>query len=741
MNDTPHEISPDSQFIGDTFVWTKADISEKMTQKKERERLRMAKNLQNFRAKNPDYDREWRRKYRANLTPERKHEIYESQRKNKEKWRNEQKEQKEIKQANLPFIIWDSEETIDRGWNLFGNSEGIEICYDKRIPTEECFELIIGVGERFPKAIHAGFSFEYDVSQILNDLSPRALNALRHFNRCVWNGYEIEHIPHKWFKLKHGNTTVKIFDVFSFFGQSLVDTLTEWNIGPFSPLADDNDESRMVKRFKAHRSTFTWSEINEIREYMNLELKYTKELMEKLRETFLAAGYLPASWHGPGALARMALKKHHVYDAMAVSPVDVQIATRYAYIGGRFSPHLVGWMKRHVFTKDKNSGYPYFATLLPNLSRGKWRRGRVYEPDKKFAVYHIAYDAAKDPFRIYPLPMRDKSAGVSWPHKVTGWFWSPEAELVANDPDATFIEAWIFEEDDPNDRPFKWLQEYYDRRKLLKKTGSPAEYTFKLIINSVYGQLAQRAGWDRKKNKAPRSHQLEWAGWITSAMRAEIYKAAIDCERHQPGSVISIDTDSVTALVPIEYGIVGDELGEWKEKTYTDGIFVQSGIYTLKDKDGNWMKAKSRGLPRGTVKPEILLEMMERGQSTLTMNRHSFTGYRKALAQKTANNVWEDETVEYIIGGGGKMIHMRGPNNVLCRKDCKDNIHRLRNSSILTIKKADSESQPHFLPWLEAQTEMRQAKETGDEWVLDYYMDRESWEITDATYMEIANEQ
>lgn len=688
-------------------------------------------------------DYQYRKREMARLRKARERERYPERSKEHNHWakpehREHRDERRFIKKAERVFIVWDGEGPQDTGYSLLGNSEGMEICYPT-LKTIDCLELIMETERKFPDAIHVGFGFDYDVSNILADLSWRHFSALKKFHRTVWRDYEIEHIPHKWFKIKHGMVTATIFDVYNFFMTSLVGALESWDIGPFSktvgvsqpevvmatvpPLDIVNamTETSLVKNFKNLRSTFLWRDIAQIRVYMRLELKYTKVLIEQLRETFIMAGYLPNSWHGPGALARMALKKHNVYAAMAKTPPDVQIASRYGYIGGRFDPRIVGHIGGAVYSADRRSAYPYAATFLPNLSAGSWRRGRHFEPGK-FAIYHISYEAKPDPFRIYPLPKRLSNGTVCWPYKVKSWYWSPEAELVANDPDATFIEAWIFDERDENDRPFKWLLEYYERRKLLKRIGNPAEYTFKLVINSVYGQLAQRAGWDRNRNAAPKSHQLEWAGFITSHCRAAVWKLA---NAVGEGKCISIDTDGIMATVPIPIppDEVGEDLGQWETEEYEDGIFWQSGMYGLK-KDGKWVKAKTRGIPRGTYEPEQMIAELERGNHTLRMTRHKFVGYGLAMSQKHLLNKWIDEDYEYLLGGNGKVIH----NELLCKKVCDGDVHRLVNLNVLHW--SAPESKAHYLPWLHAEAEMRLNKNIFQDLTLFDMNDNDEWEIT-----------
>lgn len=626
--------------------------------------------------------------------------------------------------AEREFCIWDGEGPKDTGYSLFGNSKGMEICY-RHLRTKHCLNLIIEAGKKHPYMIHVGFGFTYDVSCILWELSWRHLSALYVFGETQWRDFRIQHVPRKWFQVSRGNVSVKIYDVQSFFATSLVGALTKWRIGPWG-IGGEHWERTMVEEFKDKRAEFLWKEIDPITQYMRLELKYTAILMESLRKVFLDSGYCPHSWHGPGALAREAFKRHDIYASMAISPVEVRIAARYGFIGGRFELFQAGWAGQTVYTADINSAYPFYCSQLPNLARGEWRRTRGFEPGK-FAIYKISYAAKPDSHRIYPLPFRDKNGEVTWPNRTESWYWQPEAELVKDDPNATFIEGWVFDEIDPSDRPFAFVLDYYQRRKLLKAIGNPAEYTFKLILNSIYGQLAQRTGWDKKRKRAPRTHQLEWAGYITSACRAAIYKQAI----LQGDSLISIDTDGVTGLKPFDWLENGTELGEWELTQYDDGIFWQSGMYALKDGD-EWTKAKTRGIPKGTYSVEDLFERMDT-LSPLKLTKKVFISYGLALnGQKRQLNNWIMEPHEYSFGGNGKRQHCQRKSE--CDRHKNGNLHKLDLEVWNYGSRIDPipTSMAHSLPWLKPDDKFkhmmrdlvlydRNDLDMEDEWIINEF--------------------
>lgn len=596
------------------------------------------------------------------------------------------------------FIGWDGEGPRDAGYALFGNSLGNEICYPY-LRTLDCLSLLLDTAAANPGALHIAFGFNYDVSNILRELPKRNLRMLHTYAKTVWKGWKIQHVPHKWFWVAYGNQSCKVFDIRSFFGGNYTGAITDFGIGT-------DTEREAIASGKSERENFLWEDIEEIREYFRLELKLMPPLMDTLRDIFRGAGYIPRSWHGPGALARMALKRHKVYECMKPSPPEVHLAALFAFAAGRFELFKAGHLRSTIYNGDIHNAYPYYATNLPNLAKGSWRKGRDFEPGK-FALYHIRYRAEPDNRRPFPLFRRLDNGSIVWPNDVEGWYWNPEAELVATDPDAEFVESYIFDEANENDRPFKFLTEYYDIRQELKRDGNPAQLVFKLIPNSVFGQLAQRAGWDRDTNSPPKSHQIEWAGYITSSCRAAVYKAATACGE----KLISIDTDGIYSGAPIPDLDIGPNLGQWDIAEYPDGIFWQSGIYVLATEDG-WKKAKNktRGIRAGSYTAEDLLDALNRGgncniNNCPTKAEHIHLSRRLFITYGLADihgwdrfNTWQDEPHTYIMGGG-KRIHFPRA----CAAICDPPAHLLGqwSGTYGITPEVQPWSRRHTLPWME----------------------------------------
>jgi hypothetical protein len=348
---------------------------------------------------------------------------------------------------------------------------------------------------------------------------------------------------------------------------------------------------------------------------------------------------------------------------------------------------------------------------MPSLKDRSWHyiageRARDYT--RCFGIFHIRYglDGQRNwndymrSCRGIPIPLfqRAVNGNISHPFRNEGWWWNYEAAQVRNNQNCEFAGAWIL--DDGGERPFQWVKEAYDVRLQLQQAGDPAEKALKWMLASVYGTVAQRAGWDRHGRKAPHWHQLEWAGATTSVCRSLIYSGAAYVASQ--GGLVSIDTDGIISTVP--FGELpngrGDGLGQWKVEKYSGIIYFQNGIYWLRDMSGNWQPPKTRGIPRGQIgDPEIAVDALRNG-GKLTLTRHNFVGYGAAIHRKDRSvwRTWQDVPYEIDINYSGCRQHVRK----ICRA-CNQGLSLVEGLHDLAMVPArDESSAPHKLPWLEA---------------------------------------
>lgn len=654
-----------------------------------------------------------------------------------------------------PFIAWDGEGTSNPGgqqpYCLFGASTK-DYLKAPQLRTKEMLQLILSVGQENPYATHVSYAFVYDVNQILWEWNAGAWHRLfedytakngRKFKKgeCMWRGYYIKWVPGKMFEVAgfeeetRKYVRVCIYDIFSFFGCKFTDALKTW-----VPEYQGND---VIERGKAKRDVFTWDDIAMIEEYWREEIDQLVVLADALRTNLRNGAELELGrWYGPGAIASALFKKHGTRDAMSRAiPDAVNEAAQHAYFAGRFELWQAGFHDGKVWQNDINSAYPAAMIHLPNLAKGKWVYVENVQRIDHFGVYHIrrkerrlsrkeewlAFNSTQGP---QPLPYRVHSGEVRFPEWVDGWYWSPEARLVWGDDSYEFVEGWVFVETDTSDRPFAWVADMYERRLRFKAEKNPAQLSVKLGLNSLYGKMAQRIGWDEETGEPPEFHQLEWAGWITSYTRASLYPLLR--EAWEKGALVSCETDSIMTTQELGVEWDGKTLGKWDCETYDGVIYLQNGLY-FKNESGTWAQ-KIRGMDKAPKDADI-----KEGQKPLTldlalwwMRREDcfkyelevtttrFIGIHKALHvnKPWLHRVWSTDEKHVKLGGNGKRVHIAGK----CRA-CKEGrgngfgFHDLSLSVMKTAVDKGRMSTKHKLPWKdEGVNEHRWRDEQVREW-------------------------
>lgn len=598
-----------------------------------------------------------------------------------------------MKLEDKPFIFWDGEATVDAGYCLFGCGDidysPIAIICKPQLSSEECLDLILKVEEENKDAIHVSFSFGYDVNNIIKDLNMQCLILLKELGKCRWKGYTLEYIPRKWFRVSRKGISAQIFDTFLFFNCKFGKALRKYGIG-------DPESLDRIDSGKEERPRFTWANIEEIKNYWCTELVLGANLLSNLREILYKAGFRIRSWHGPGALASYALENNGTKKHMDHSiDVDVRTASQYAMFGGRFQPFQAGYYIGDVIVPDINSAYAYAFSRLPSLAKGKWIH--QFDPDpsecrtRRLGLYRIRYLRKYNTVAM-PLPHRDNRGNVSYPSATIGWHHASEAALVSKDSNAIFEEAWVYEDD--GTYPFNWIMEAFQKRLDLQRANDPTEKGLKWMLAALYGQAAQRAGW-KKSGRAPKWHQLEWAGAVTAECRAMLYSGM----KMAGKDIVSADTDGFISLKPISHlpNGIGENLGQWKVTTYGGILYLQNGIYWLLDKkSGDWEEPKSRGIPRKKLDIQEVLPLI-RENKNLEFSQHMFIGFGLAMSQNMAKwRTWQDIPRKVTFGGNGKACHKAEICDACQRGESYGSaMHRL-----VPIPPRTIESSPYKLPWI-----------------------------------------
>ena len=467
---------------------------------------------------------------------------------------------------------------------LLADSKGGHLVNREGIPTVLLLDHLLDIKQHYPKSILIGYAINYDINQWLKDVPDHWLRLLHTNNQVRIGHYFVKWFPRKSFYIRHGKRSCIIYDVFGFFQTSFLEACRRY-------LPNDDPDLALIEKGKDARALFSIDELDEfIIPYCDAELRMLVRLMDVVREDFHGVGIHPGQWHGPGAIANTVLKQWNIPINHKL-PEEILDASQYAYAGGRFEHYWLGRYNGPVYSYDIHSAYPAGATYLPNLQAGTWEAVKEYEPGS-FGVYRFAFrnENGRDQ-RPQPYFCRSEDGRISYPREVQGWVWSPEAGLY---PD-NVQEGWVFRPDS-DERPFSRLKEMYDQRRILKTEGKSTERAYKLILNSIYGKLAQLVGG--REDRPPPWHQLEYAGYITSYTRAKLYRAMM----LNPEAIIACETDGIYSMTPLELPL-SDELGDWELKEYSEIVYLQSGFYYATLPNGT-VVCRFRGMDRDRKRNE-----------------------------------------------------------------------------------------------------------------------------------------
>lgn len=527
------------------------------------------------------------------------------------------------------FVAIDGEGMTDKKgkhhYTMLSSSEKHTIeDWKQGLSSESCFEFLLQYAGR--DCIVVGFSIGYDINKWLKDVPRETLEILWSNGQCEWEGYYIEWLQGKYFRLCRQREeptkrdSVTIYDVFGFFQKSFIRALQDWKI----------EVPKVIVEGKAARSNFTQKQRATIRKYNLIECDLLVQMMNKVRAAMIEADCLPSQWHGAGAIATQLFQQHRVvtHNAQPNAMYEKFLA---AYYGGRVQLLKQGEAKQ-VWCHDINSAYPAAMMMLPS-AQGEWSEVTKLTQNR-FSLYYVEWDLPKDAI-LSPFPFRHKRA-IHWPLTGAGWYWMPEVSAALAHYGNKRIKVKFGYEFTPNTnaQPFSFLPRLYEKRKEFINQGSDAQLILKLGINACYGKVAQSIGYGRK---APAFQNYFWAGWITSLTRARIF----DMCMRSPASVIAISTDGIVSLDKLCEHSPSKLLGGWDVQSANNFFSLQSGVYIFNDEDGK-SKIRTRGFSPRSINYEDVRKIWRKSKSLgeYAYNETRFIGL--GIALRTDFETWGD---------------------------------------------------------------------------------------------------
>lgn len=576
--------------------------------------------------------------------------------------------------------------------------------------SSDCLKFIVDVRRQAGGRVCAvSFAFDYDVNNIIKDLPREKLVRLWKEGWVYWGRWRLEWRPRKWFQVSEldretnhsiKGRSVRIYDIYSFFQSAFVVACEDW-------LGANDPDLKIVREGKRKRRNFRPGDLDFMRDYNAAELRLMVRLAGAVKTAFDGAGIPLSQFYGPGAAATAFLTQIEARGFIdRLQPPEVESAARHGYFGGRVEVPVYGNIPGPIYRYDKNSAYPAALAELPNLKAGKWERGRSFRPDLPFSVYHVGWTFPKGrPF--YPFPWRSPEGAIYFPPTGRAWIWHPEAAAALevggfSRTAIRILDAWHFIPDDPGERPFACIRETYDLRQRLKSEGNPAQKALKLTLSSLYGKFAQsvssagRFGADKTHARKPTFHQIEYAGYVSSACRAEVYRAAMQ----QPDDVLAFATDGILTRRPLDLP-VSTRLGEWTVETFDAATIVQSGVYRLRKEDGTWV-AYGRGYADKQLPWARIDRAWRHGTRKLTVrSRQRFIGLG-AVLQSGDWNLWRRFVPiprDVQLAAVGKRVDLHLPPTWISHDNPATRPHETEPYDPVRLEGYDPESTPWKPKW------------------------------------------
>lgn len=529
----------------------------------------------------------------------------------------------------------------------------------------EIFEFVYAKYERYTG--YCGFFLRYDFNCILRTMpenrvwrlvTKKGIDARKSTSKNyhgrtlpvdMSNGWQIDMLGMRFMKIRKRachcdldscgcdgkQPWMYICDTGPFFQTSLLNVIkpSKWDRDPETKAVLD-DLYPLIEEGKKDRSVASKIDAK-MRKYNRAENEALSVVLQCLNKGFNQMDIVmtPQDWHGSGITSGKWLKKQHAPDKekmmLSSSPAFIQ-AAHDSYIAGWFELMMHGIIPGNTYTYDINSAYPYIIRNLPCLEHGEYSNGYGKPPTTSYPQTTFIYARVQSnmtskrmpdkyvKMRVEPTPIgcmlhRDKNGHIFRPTRTEGWFLLSE---VLASQDAGLIDEIEYKEwqmyipcDCPS--PFAAIADLYSLR-TSKDVGkeSPLGKACKLVINSVYGKLAQSVG-------NPRYANPYYATAITSGCRKMITEAigtkTMGSFIGNAWNVVMVNTDSVTFMDEHEGLTLTSQLGAWELDTIDNLTIAGLGIYWTQktidlatQTDYDDIKFKSRGFSAKAFAKNIL---------------------------------------------------------------------------------------------------------------------------------------
>ena len=485
------------------------------------------------------------------------------------------------------------------------------------------------------------YNLSYDAECILKLLPEEILKQYkwRKELRFQYKNYKIHYIDRKKLTISKGKHSVSCYDIAQYYDNKPLDVASE-SIGIIL-----DQKYLEIKKKRSIFSKFHYSRHKrEIRAYCIEDCRLTKELSEYWISLFEAVfEFYPNNWISAGYLAEKVLINNNIQIPLFNElPYPVQEIARNSFYGGRFELIKRGSIG-DCYLYDLNSAYPFALTTMPDIIQGRWFESKKIHPKAKIGFFYIETNIS-DKVKIAPFPFVKKNRTICYPSgKFRTYVTLDELQMVKNNPEIKYkiLESWQFIPKKNSTYPFKkFINKQYYKRLELKQENNPLEKAIKIVLNSIYGKMAQRTN-----NVIGNLFNPVIASYITGFTRRQLYE--FTKKNKLDNHVVAYATDSVACQKKIP-NLDSSKLGEMKlDKYATDVIFLSNGFYKFNDV---W---KNRGIGYDKER-KIEIEHLETrvskdGQLYIGVKATKTTHIKSGILFNRLKNVGKIETYEKKI--------------------------------------------------------------------------------------------
>lgn len=480
------------------------------------------------------------------------------------------------------FLIRKAQAKIKTALCGADHSKGSSCEYDTRVDPESGVPVDGALHRYDPGDIEAVIT-----DGMLSDVIAYHRDTHLAFAMSTGQGFYLEHRPAG--DRYEGWRRLIIRDTGRAFIGGLETVIDHWN-----PVLTERQREVIAWGKASRGGGFTGADPTLIAEYSEAECVAHARVCRKLLDSIAAAAHVPMrpdQLAGSGTVAA-ATMKHYGVPRRRETHVDERrdALAPQTYYGGLIEAPVVGRLTEPVDGADINSAYPSKMIHMPCMRQdhGEWKVSRGRLPDGAIIGHAlVTWDVRRHKTSTPPFTVRRKSGAVTQPLiGLRTWVALPELQAAlsrfGHDIVVHRVEYWSPTCECPE--PLAFLADLYDARAALKDQmrtvpeGSAdwwelscKEQAVKLIINSIYGKLAQcKHGYGPYTN-------LHYASFITGSTRGQVRLRTWEYET-AGGTIVYQHTDSVLS---VGCAVVdeGKKLGAWgKEKQSHGFLIIQPGL-------------------------------------------------------------------------------------------------------------------------------------------------------------------